>query len=322
MLSLSSWLLPGRGRIFVAGHNGMLGSALTALLRQNGCEHLLLRTRTELDLADGAAVMAFFRAERPDVVFLCAGLTGGIQANRERPASFLHENLAIQDAVFEAARLCGARQVVFFGSSCTYPRDAGQPIPEDSLGAGLVEPTSAAYAAAKTAGIIACAAYNQQYPDTHFIALVPNSLYGPGDHFDPATGHVLAGLLARFHAARRDRADSVTLWGTGRPRREFLHVADAARAALFAVSHVDRLENRHYNIGTGVDLSIAELAQRVAQVVGFSGEIRWDARHPDGAARKLLDSSRFRALGWAPEVPLEAGLMQTYEWYVNRLAES
>ena len=313
--------LPTRAsRVFVAGHSGLLGSSLLRVLAAAGFRELRTRTRQELDLADPRAVRAAFLVERPEVVFLAAGLTGGILANARRPADFLHANLVVQDAVFEAALACGTATLVFYGSSCVYPRDCARPICEDALGTGAVEATSAAYAAAKTAGIAACEAYNRQYGTTRFLALVPNSLYGPGDNFDPESSHVLAALVGRFHAAKVAGAPSVTLWGTGEPRREFLFVDDAARASMFAVLNADRLENRHYNLGSGRDLGIADLARLVAAKVGYGGEILWDTAKPDGPARKLLDSSSFRALGWSPEVSLESGLASTYDWYLKRLS--
>ncbi len=307
-------------RAYVAGHRGMLGSALLRLLEAEGCASILTRSREELDLGEARAVKVAFLEDRPEVVFLCAGLTGGIEANRSRPAEFLHANLAVQDAVFEAALACGARHLVFYGSSCVYPKEAPQPIEEGALFGGPIEATSAPYAVAKTAGILACQAYNAQYGSTRFIALVPNSMYGPGDNYDPASSHVLSALVRRFHEAKVQGLPSVRLWGSGKPTREFVYVDDAARASLFAVEAADRMENRHYNIGTGLETPIRDLAHRVAAVVGYPGEILWDPSRPDGTARKVLNSESFRGLGWAPTVALDDGLVRTYGAFLRRQA--
>jgi GDP-L-fucose synthase len=307
-------------RVYVAGHQGMLGSAMLRILGKAGCDAIITRTRAELDLGDSRAVRVEFEKARPDVVFLCAGFTGGIEANRTRPAEFLHSNLAIQDAVFEASLACGAKSLVFFGSSCIYPREAVQPIPEGALFGGPIEPTSTPYALAKTAGIVGCQAYNAQYAATRFIALVPNSMYGPGDNYDLDSAHVLSALVRRFHEAKTKRAPSVILWGSGTPTREFIYVEDAAMASLFAVEVAHRLENRHYNIGTGFETRISDLAHRVASVVGYAGEISWDTSRPDGPARKVLNSDSFKALGWSPIVHLEDGLVRTYEAFLRRQA--
>jgi len=306
-------------RIYVAGHTGLLGSALLRKLRQQGYNTLITRTHAELDLTDKAAVFRFFSVEKPDYVFLCAGKVGGIVSNKTYPADYLHINISIQDNVFEAASRFGVKHLVFYGSSCTYPKLAAQPIKEEYLLTGPLEQTSEAYAAAKIAGLIACRAYNQQYRTNRFIALIPNSMYGPNDNFDLEHCHVLSALVRRFHEAKTTGAPSVTLWGSGRPRREFVYCDDVAEASIFAVKHADRLENRHYNVGSGVDYSIRELALLVARIVGYEGKIEWDTTRPDGAARKLLDSSRFMSLGWKPAVDIEQGLRRTYQWYKERL---
>jgi len=273
---------------------------------------LLLRTRAELDLRDQAAVDRFFAVEKPEFVFLAAAKVGGIMANATYPAEFLYENLAIQNNVIHAAWKHGARKLVFLGSSCIYPKFAPQPIREDSLLTGPLEPTNEAYAIAKIAGLKLCAAYRSQY-GFPAISLMPTNLYGPGDNFDLEKSHVLPALIRRFHEARIHGAGEVTLWGTGTPRREFLHVDDLAAAACFLMENYDGAEP--LNVGTGEDLTIAELAALVARIVGYQGRISYDASKPDGTPRKLLDVSRIRALGWQARIPLEAGIASTYEWY-------
>lgn len=303
--------------IYVAGHTGLLGTALLKRLASDGYRNILLRKHSELDLTDRRAVDAFFDAEKPEYVFLAAGLTGGIMANRSYPADFLHTNIAIQDNVFEAAQRHGAKRLVFYASSCVYPKNSPQPMKEDYLLTGQIEPTSEAYAAAKIAGIIGCRAYNNQHGSNRFIALLPNSMYGPGDNFDPENSHVMAALLRRFHEAKKEKKKEVTLWGSGEPKREFLFNEDVADASLFAVLNAERLQNMHYNVGVGVDYSIRELAEIVSDIVGYKDKIVWDTSKPDGAPRKLLDSTRFRDLGWRPNMTLKEGLRATYEWFVK-----
>ncbi len=309
--------LLGDRRPFVAGHRGLLGRHLVEQLEMQGCSPLV-KPKAELNLEDAGAVRRFFEAARPGVVFLCAGLTGGIQENLRRPADFLHVNLAIQDAVFEAARKSGTRYLVFYGSSCVYPRDARQPIPESALHTGPLEPSSAAYASAKLAGLAACEAYTRQEEGPQCIALIPNTMYGPGDHFSETAGHVLGALVARFHRAKREALQEVVLWGSGKPIREFIHARDVARASLFALANAQRLENRPYNLGTGVETSILELAQMVSGVSGYEGCILWDASRPDGATRKCLDSRDFKELGWSPAIPLLDGIQETCHWFAER----
>lgn len=299
-------------KIYIAGHKGLLGSSLLGLLKHGGYENLLTASRDELDLTDQQAVERFFAEERPEYVFLAAGVTGGIMANKTYPARFLSVNLAIQNNVFEAAQKYNVKNLVFFGSSCMYPKDSPQPMKEEYLFGGPIEETSQAYATAKLAGVIACRAYNSQYKTNRFIALVPNSLFGPNDNFDPDNSHVLSSLIRKLHDAKQEGRSSVTLWGSGKPQREFVFVEDAAQASIFAVDHADRLANRHYNIGNGRDYSISELANNVAEVVGFKGKILWDESKPDGATRKLLDSSSFISLGWRPQTMLIEGLKITY----------
>lgn len=305
-------LLAADSRIFIAGHRGLVGSAIARKLESNGHRNLLRRTRAELDLRDQGAVERFFAAEKPEYVFLAAAKVGGIMANATYPADFLYENLAIQNNVIHLAWKYGVRKLVFLGSSCIYPKFAPQPISEDSLLTGPLEATNEAYAIAKIAGLKLCAAYRAQY-GFPAISLMPTNLYGPGDNFDLEKSHVLPALIRRFHEARMGGAAEVTLWGTGTPRREFLHVDDLAAAACFLMVHYDGAQP--LNVGTGQDLTIAELAALVASVVGYQGRIVYDASKPDGTPRKLLDVSCIHALGWQARIPLHEGIASTYKWY-------
>jgi GDP-L-fucose synthase len=306
-------------RIFIAGHTGLLGSALLKKLKLSGYRDILTKTHKDLDLTDQKAVNDFFQNERPEYVFLAAGLTGGILANRTYPATFLHINLALQDNVFEAATKTEVTHLVFYGSSCIYPKNCPQPIKEEYLMTGEIEDTSEGYAIAKTAGIMACKTYNNQFKNNRFIALLPNSMYGPNDNFDLENSHVLSALIRKFHDAKTKGEKKVTLWGTGNPKREFIFHEDVAEASIFAMKNADKLLNMHYNIGSGIDYSIKELAQMISEIVGFKGEIKWDTTKPDGTSRKLLDSSRFLQLGWRPVTDIKKGIKTTYEWYVNNL---
>ena len=299
-------------RIFVAGHRGLVGSAIVRGLEQRGYHNLLLATRAELDLRDQAAVSRFFLQRSPEFVFLAAAKVGGILANSTRPAEFLYDNLAIQTNVIDSAWRHGVRKLVFLGSSCIYPRMAPQPLKEEYLLTGPLEPTNEAYAIAKIAGLKLAAAYHEQY-GFPAVSLMPTNLYGPGDNFDLETSHVLPALIRRFHEAKIGHSPSVTLWGTGTPRREFLHVDDLASAACFVMEHYQGGDL--LNVGVGEDLSIAELAELVARVGDYSGEIRFDPSRPDGTPRKLLDVSRLQALGWQARIQLEDGVRSTYEWY-------
>ncbi len=312
-------LLTSGSRIFVAGHRGLVGSAILRRLEQAGCRNLLLRTRAELDLCDQAAVSRFFAEHRPEFVFLAAAKVGGIMANVTYPAEFIYENLAVQTNVIHGAWQHGARKLLFLGSSCIYPKIAPQPIKEEYLLTGPLEPTNEAYAIAKIAALKMAAAYRAQY-GFPAISLMPTNLYGPGDNFDLETSHVLPALIRRFHEAKISAAAEVTLWGTGTPRREFLHVDDLAAAAFFLMDTYDGRDA--LNVGTGEDLTIAELADLVARVTGYSGRVRFDPSRPDGMARKLLDVSRIHALGWKARISMEEGVASTYEWYCAHAAAS
>ena len=310
---MSEAVLPTSAKIFVAGHRGLVGSAIVRRLQSEGANNLLLRTRQELDLTDQAAVAAFFAQERPEYVFLAAAKVGGIQANNTRPAEFLYENLAIQANVIHSAWMHGTRKLCFLGSSCIYPKLAPQPLKEEYLLTGPLEPTNEWYAIAKIAGIKQCQAYRRQY-GFDAISLMPTNLYGPGDNFDLQNSHVLPALIRKFHEAKAANASEVVIWGTGTPLREFLHVDDMADAAVFLMRNYS--EEQFVNVGSGEDLSIRDLAGLVADVVGYSGRIVNDASKPDGTPRKLMDVSRLRAMGWAPRIGLREGIESAYRWYV------
>jgi GDP-L-fucose synthase len=301
-------------RIYVAGHRGLVGSALVRRLHAEGAGALLLRTRDELDLSDAAAVDRFFRETRPQYVFLAAARVGGIVANETYPADFIRDNLAIQLIVIDAAHRHGAEKLLFLGSSCVYPKHAPQPMQEEHLLTGPLEPTNEAYAIAKIAGIKMCEAYRRQY-GARFISAMPTNLYGPHDNFDLETSHVLPAMIRRFHEAKQAGAPAVTLWGTGTPRREFLHVDDLADACVHLMRHHDSAEL--VNVGWGRDISIRELAELVARVVGYGGRLEWDASKPDGTPRKLLSTLRLEGLGWRPSIELEEGVRGTYGWFVE-----
>ena len=304
--------------IFVAGHRGLVGSALVRRLRAAGFERLLLRERSELDLTDQRAVGEFFARERPHYVLLAAARVGGILANSTYPADFVRENLAIEANVIDSAWRNGVRKLLFLGSSCISPRLAPQPMREDHLLTGPLEPTNEPYAIAKIAGLKMCQAYRRQY-GFDAICAMPTNLYGPGDNFSDHYAHVLPALLRRFHEARETGASEVVLWGSGRPRREFLYVDDLADACLFLMQRYE--DEQPINVGWGRDQSIAELAETIARVVGFSGGTRYDASKPDGTPRKLLDTSRLTELGWTPRTELAAGIRTTYEWFLNNRAQ-
>jgi GDP-L-fucose synthase len=299
-------------RIYVAGHRGLAGSAIVRCLRAQGFDQLVLRTRAELDLTSQAQTEEFFAAEKPAYVFLAAALVGGILANNTRRAEFIRDNLLIQTNAIDAAWRHGARKLVFLGSSCIYPKAASQPMREDALLSGYLEPTNEPYAIAKIAGLKMAEAYRAQY-GFDAISLMPTNLYGPGDNFDLQGSHVLPALLRKFHEAKVAGAAQVTIWGSGTPLREFLHVDDLASAAVFLMQNYSQAE--FINVGSGEEISIGELARLIAQVVGFEGEIVHDRSKPDGTPRKFMDSSRLLGLGWKPGIGLRDGIASTYEWF-------
>ena len=304
-------------KIFVAGHRGMVGSALVRRLEAEGFTNVLKRDRSQLDLTDESAVAKFFADEPPDVVVVAAAKVGGIKANNEYPVEFLLENLRIQNNIIRSAFEAGARKLLFLGSSCIYPKFATQPIPETALLTGPLEPTNEAYAIAKIAGIKLCQAYAREYGAT-FISVMPTNLYGPNDSFDLETSHVLPALLRKAHDAKTRNENKLIVWGTGKPRREFLHVDDLASACLLLLEKYDSPEI--VNIGYGEDITVRELAELICGVVGFNGELVWDATKPDGTPRKLLDITKIRALSWQPTIPLRQGIAQTYEWFLANRA--
>jgi len=300
-------------KIFVAGHRGMVGSALVRRLEAERFTNLLTRDRSHLDLSDESAVAKFFAEARPDIVILAAANVGGIKANNDFPVEFLLDNLRIQNNVIRSAYQTGVRKLLFFGSSCIYPKLAPQPIPESALLTGPLESTNEPYAIAKIAGIKLCQAYAREY-GTNFISVMPTNLYGPNDNFDLETSHVLAALLRKAYEAKSRNEKKLIVWGTGEPRREFLHVDDLAAACLLLLEKYDSAEI--INIGSGEDVTIRELAKLVCDVVGFDGELVWDKTKPDGTPRKLLDVTRIRVLGWQPTIPLRKGIEQTHEWFL------
>ncbi|GAA3655619.1 GDP-L-fucose synthase [Streptomyces sp. S1A] len=306
-------LLPPPARVFVAGHRGLVGSAVARRLSDRGYE-VLTRTRAELDLRDGAATAAHLRDTRPDAVVLAAAKVGGIMANSTHPVQFLEDNLRIQLGVIGGAHAAGVRRLLFLGSSCIYPKHAEQPIAESALLTGPLEPTNQAYAVAKIAGIVQVQSYRRQF-GASYISAMPTNLYGPGDNFDPETSHVLPALIRRFHEAREKGAEEVVLWGTGSPRREFLHVDDLAAACEVLLRRYDGDEP--VNVGCGEDLTIRELAGLVASVVGYGGRISFDPAKPDGTPRKLLDVGRMRALGWSPSIGLAEGIAATHRAWLG-----
>ena len=312
-------MLSPNTQIYVAGHHGLVGSAIVRALKAQGFSQLLLRTHRELDLTDQAAVVEFFQKERPQAVIMAAARVGGIQANNVRPAEFIRDNLLIQDNVIDAAYRSGVAKFVFLGSSCIYPKLAPQPIKEDSLLTGPLEPTNEWYAIAKIAGVKMCQAYRRQY-GLNAISLMPTNLYGPGDNFDLQNSHVLPALIRRFHEAKLRGDGSLTVWGTGTPRREFLHVDDLADAVIYLLKTYD--DEAIVNIGWGQDVTIRELAEIVASVAGFRGRLEFDSSKPDGTPRKLLDTSRLTALGWTPKIKLKAGIEDTYAWFKDHVAEA
>lgn len=304
-------------RVWVAGHNGMVGLAVRRRLASEDCE-ILIAPRQELDLRSQQDVRAWIAAKRPELVFVTAATVGGIHANSSRPAEFIFDNLMIETNIIESSYRCGVEKILFLGSSCIYPREAPQPMREGALLTGPLEPTNQWYSIAKIAGIKLCEAYRQQY-GCDFISAMPTNLYGIGDNFNPLYSHVLPALIQKFHAAKTSGEREVTLWGSGKPRREFLYVDDCADALVFLMKNYSGAQ--HVNVGTGEDLTIAELASVVANIIGFSGNVRYDASMPDGVMRKLLDVSAIHAMGWRTITSLEDGIRATYDWYCRSAAE-
>lgn len=308
-------MLPKSTPIYIAGHTGLIGSACYRLFSAVGFTHLITQSHDELELCSQQAVNNFFKTYQPSVVILAAGKVGGIADNKTFPADYISTNLNIQLNVLNAAKEAQCKKVIFFGSSCMYPRNCTQPMPEQALLTGRIEPTSAAYAMAKLAGLQTCLAFNQQTGKPRFIPLIPNSAYGPYDNFDPNKGHLLSALIARFHHAKQINAQSVTLWGTGTPRREFIHADDIANACHHFLNNDIAEIEFPINIGSGRDYSIKELAKIVAAALDYDGNIEWDSSKPDGAPRKLLDSTRASQFGWKPHISLVSGIASTYKWY-------
>ena len=300
-------------RIYVAGHRGLVGSAIVRQLEAEGYRNLILQTSSELDLRDQGRTSSFFSAEKPDYVFLAAAKVGGIIANSSYPADFIYDNLMIQNNVIHASYLNGVTKLLLLGSSCIYPRLAPQPIREESLLTGPLEPTNEPYAIAKIAGIKMCQSYNRQY-GTRFICAMPTNLYGPNDNFDLTTSHVLPALMRKFHEAKLAGAASVTVWGSGTPYREFIHVDDVAQASFFLMERYEGWDP--VNVGSGHELTIADLAQMIGAAVGFTGEIRFDSSKPDGTPRKLCDVTKIHDLGWQHRIDLDSGVRDTYAWYL------
>jgi GDP-L-fucose synthase len=305
-------------KIFIAGHKGLVGSALIRKLSADGFSNLILRERAELNLLDKKAVESFFEMEKPNYVFLAAAKVGGIMANKLKKADFIYENLEIQNNVIHSAWKFGVKKLLFLGSSCIYPKNCPQPIREEYLMSGYLEETNAAYAVAKIAGIKMCQSFNEQY-DTNFISVMPTNLYGENDNFDLESSHVLPALIRKFYEAKKENKKEIILWGTGEPLREFLHVDDLADACVFLMHNYDGSEI--VNIGTGEDLSIKELAQKIQKLIGFDGKLIWDVEKPDGTPRKLLDVTKLNALGWKHRIDLDAGLEMTIAWFGENYAK-
>jgi len=321
--------MPCDARIYVAGHRGMVGSALVRRLQAEGYTNLLTSNSAELDLRNQAAVEQFFADTRPEYVFLAAARVGGIIANSTRKGEFIYDNLMIQTNIIHSAYTSGVKRLLFLGSTCIYPKLSPQPIKEEYLLSGALEPTNDAYAIAKIAGVAMCRSYNDQY-GTRFLSAMPNNLYGPNDNFDLTGSHVLPALIRKFHEAKESGAGSVTVWGTGSPLREFMHVDDLADASLFLMNHTEETYSELLayqpapalvNVGSGQEISIADLARMVKEVVGFHGELVFDTSKPDGTPRKLADSSRLHALGWQHRIDLAQGVHSAYRWFVNNLQE-
>lgn len=301
-------------KIYVAGHRGLVGAAIVSALRNNNYTNLVLKTHTELDLTNQQAVTDFFAHEKPEYVFLAAAKVGGIMANKTHPAEFIYNNLTIQTSVIHSSYINNVKKLLFLGSSCIYPRNCPQPMKEEYLLTGELEPTNKAYSLAKIAGIIMCQSYNEQY-GTNFISLMPANVYGPNDNFDSENAHVMAAVIKKFHQAKTSNKPQVVMWGTGGAMREFLHVDDLADACLFLMENYN--DSAIINVGTGEDLTIRELAKKVKDVIGYKGEIVWDTAKPDGIPRKLVDTTKIHSLGWKHSRTLDDGVVSTYEWFKN-----
>jgi GDP-L-fucose synthase len=314
--------MSNKTKIYVAGHQGLVGSAIISLLKKEGYTNLVYRTHQELDLTEQEAVVAFFKKEKPEWVILAAAKVGGILANNTRPAEFIYENLQIQNNVIHQSYLNGVKKLLFLGSSCIYPKLAPQPIKEKYLLTGLLEPTNEPYAIAKIAGMKMCQSYNRQY-GTNFIAVMPTNLYGPNDNFDLKSSHVLPALLKKFHDAKLSQSPTVEVWGSGSPKREFLYVDDMAKGCLFLLEKFNPTPEQNeageifFNLGTGHDLTIKKLAELIQKITGYRGKITWDLSKPDGTPQKLQDVSRVNKLGWQATVELEDGIRQTYDWFLK-----
>lgn len=306
-------------KIYVAGHGGLVGAALVRNLGKSGFKNLVLKTRQELDLLDQKKVFDFFQNEKPEYVFLAAAKVGGILVNKTKKADFIYENLQIETNAIYSAWKSGVKKLLFLGSSCIYPKMCPQPIKEEYFMTGPLEETNDAYAIAKIAGIKMCQSFNEQY-GTNFISAMPTNLYGPGDNFDLETSHVLPAMIRKFHEAKMKSSPSVALWGTGLPKREFLHVDDLADALIFLMENYS--ESQIINIGAGEDISVKKLAEMIKKIVGYEGEIKWDTDKPDGTPRKLLDVGKLHALGWVPRIPFEDGIHTTYDWFINNHSDN
>jgi len=305
-------------KIYVAGHNGLVGSAITRALIQLGYSNLILKNRSELDLLDPAVTAQFFSKEKPEYVFLAAAKVGGIMANLTYPADFIYENLTVQNNVIHNAYKNSVKKLLFLGSSCIYPKNCPQPMREDYLLSSDLEPSNKPYSISKISGIILCQSYNKQY-GTNFISVMPTNLYGPSDKYDLNNSHVIPAMIIKFHRAKKNDENEVVMWGTGSPKREFLYSDDLAQACIYLMNGYD--DSEIVNIGTGKDISIKELAELIKKIVGFNGEIKWDTTKPDGVPKKLLDVTKLNNLGWNYSIELEQGLKVAYDWYVKNIAE-
>jgi GDP-L-fucose synthase len=304
-----------KSSIYITGHTGFLGSALLKVLQSEGYKNIITKTHDELELTDKKAVESFFNENSIDFIFLCAGKVGGILGNKTQPALYLYENISIQTNVFEVANKAKVKNLLFYGSSCTYPKKCKQPMKESDWLTGEIEETSMGYAAAKIAGIVACKSYNTEYNTNRFIAVIPNSIYGKNDNFDLENSHVFSALIRKIDTAKKENSPTLTLWGSGTPRHGFIFSEDVANASIFLMKNADTLENQYYNIGTGTDYTIKELAGHIAKIIDYQGIIIWDTSFPDGTMQKLLDSSKILALGWKANTSFEQGLHETYQWY-------